>query len=351
MTQADEMSDPVAGENSLSDSGNPARWHEWSSGSKRPRRLRGSVLMRDMVREHHVRREDLILPLFVCSGSGVRREIEAMPGNYQMSIDVLLEECREVAGLGLPAVILFGIPAHKDATGSAGYDPQGIVARAIGAIVEADLELLVMADVCLCEYTDHGHCGVLDGGEVDNDRTVELLVRESLVYAGAGCDVIAPSDMMDGRIGAIRHGLDRGGHQDVPIMAYAAKYASAFYGPFRDAAGSAPQFGDRRGYQMDPPNAREAMREIELDLAEGADIIMVKPALAYLDVLREARSRYDVPLAAYNVSGEFAMIKAAAERGWIDEIRVRDEVLVSIKRAGADMILTYFAKDVARSLK
>ena len=336
---------------SLSQSENAADGSARSSGSKRPRRLRGAGLLRDMVRETHVRREDLILPLFVCPGSSVRREIGAMPGNFQMSIDVLVEECREVADLGVPAIILFGIPARKDAQGSAGYDPGGIVARAIGAIKEADLDLLVMADVCLCEYTDHGHCGVLDGHEVDNDRTVELLVRESLVYAGAGSDVIAPSDMMDGRIGAIRRGLDNGGHRHVPIMSYAAKYASAFYGPFREAVESAPQFGDRRGYQMDPPNAREAMREIELDLEEGADIIMVKPALAYLDVLREARSRFDVPLAAYSVSGEFAMIKAAADRGWIDEIRVRDEVLVSIKRAGADMILTYFAKDVARSLR
>ena len=335
---------------SLSDPGNPPERQEPSFGSKRPRRLRGTALLRDMVRETHVRREDLILPLFVCPGSGIRREIGTMPGTYQMSIDVLLEECREVADLGVPAVILFGIPAEKDATGSEGYDPRGIMARGIGAIVEADLNLLVIADVCLCEYTDHGHCGVLDGREVDNDRTVELLVRESLVYAAAGCDVIAPSDMMDGRIGAIRRALDRGGHETVPIMSYAAKYASAFYGPFREAAESAPKFGDRRGYQMDPPNAREAMREIELDLEEGADIIMVKPALAYLDVLREARSRFDVPLAAYSVSGEFAMVKAAAERGWIDEIRVRDEILVSIKRAGADMILTYFAKDVARSL-
>jgi porphobilinogen synthase len=303
-----------------------------------------------MVREHHVRREDLILPLFACPGHGVRRQIDAMPGVAQMSVDVLVEECRETADAGVPAVILFGIPPTKDDVGSPGYDPDGIVPRAIEAIKAADLDLLVAADVCLCEYTDHGHCGVIVDGDVDNDRTVELLVRESLVYADAGADLIAPSDMMDGRVGAIRHGLDEAGRTDLPIMAYAAKYASAFYGPFREAAESAPQFGDRRSYQMDPPNVREALREIALDLDEGADMVMVKPALAYLDVLRAARDRFDAPLAAYNVSGEFSMIKAAAERGWIDEIRIRDEVLVAIKRAGADLILTYFAKDVARSL-
>ncbi|MDP7450370.1 MAG: porphobilinogen synthase [Candidatus Latescibacteria bacterium] len=324
-------------------------------GPVRPRRLRRTGALRGMVREHHVRREDLILPLFACPGTNVRHEIDAMPGVAQMSIDLLVEECRSAAGLGVAAVILFGIPPHKDAEGSPGYDPQGIVPRASGASKEAGLDdLLVIADVCLCEYTDHGHCGVIHesaaGAEVDNDRTVELLVRESLVYAASGADIIAPSDMMDGRVGRIRTGLDEAGHNDIPIMAYAAKYASAFYGPFREAAGSAPQFGDRRGYQMDPPNVREAMLEISLDLDEGADIIMVKPALAYLDVLRAARQRFDVPLAAYNVSGEYAMIKAAAQQGWIDEVRVRDEVLVSIKRAGADMILTYFAKDVARTL-
>jgi porphobilinogen synthase len=317
----------------------------------RPRRLRRTAALRSMVREHHVRREDLILPLFVCPGTNVRIEIDAMPGVAQMSVDLLVEECREAAGLGIPAVTLFGIPSHKDAEGSPGYDPQGIVPQAIGAIKEADLDdLLIIADVCLCEYTDHGHCGVIHNGEVDNDPTVELLVREALVYAEAGADIIAPSDMMDGRVHNIRRALDEAGRSDVPIMAYAAKYASAFYGPFREAVGSAPQFGDRRGYQMDPPNVREAMLEIGLDLEQGADIVMVKPALAYLDVLRAARERFDAPLAAYNVSGEYAMIKAAAERGWIDEIRVRDEVLVSIKRAGADMILTYFAKDVARTL-
>lgn len=325
-------------------------------GPVRPRRLRRTEGLRAMVRENHLRREDLILPLFVCPGEGVRNDIDAMPGVAQLSTDLLVEECRETADLGVPAVILFGIPPHKDGVGSSGYDPHGIVPQAIHAIRDAGLDdLLILADVCLCEYTDHGHCGVVvetpGGGTVDNDRTVELLVRESVVYADAGADVIAPSDMMDGRVAAIRTGLDAAGHIEIPIMAYAAKYASAFYGPFREAAGSAPQFGDRRSYQMDPPNLREAMREIELDLQEGADVVMVKPALSYLDVLRAARDRFDAPLAAYNVSGEYSMIKAAGERGWIDEVRVRDEVLTSIKRAGADMILTYFAKDVARSLR
>ena len=321
-----------------------------AGGVQRPRRLRSSHLIRGLVRETHLRREDLILPLFVCPGEGVRREITSMPGTAQMSVDVLVEECRTVADLGIPAVILFGIPPQKDASGTGGYSRDGIVPTAIGAIGAADLDLLIIVDMCLCEYTDHGHCGLLKDGDVDNDATVDLLVRQALCFADAGADMVAPSDMMDGRVGSIRQALDQAGYAAMPIMSYAAKYASAFYGPFREAAESAPQFGDRRSYQMDPPNAREAMREIELDLAEGADAIMVKPALAYLDILREARRRFDVPLAAYNVSGEYAMIKAAAERGWIDEVRVRDEVLVSIKRAGADMILTYFAKDVARTL-
>jgi porphobilinogen synthase len=304
-----------------------------------------------MVRETRLAREDLILPLFVCPGTGARREIDAMPGNYQMSVDVLLEECREVAGLGIPAVILFGIPPYKDAAGRSGYDPAGIVPQALRALKEAlGKDLVLIADVCLCEYTDHGHCGVIRDGEVVNDQTVELLVREALVYAEAGADIIAPSDMMDGRVGQIRRALDQKGFVHVPIMAYAAKFASAFYGPFREAAGSAPQFGDRCGYQMDPANVREALREVELDLEEGADIVMVKPALAYMDVIRAVRERFDAPLAAYSVSGEFAMIKAAAARGWIDEARIRDEALLSIKRAGADLILTYFAKDVANTL-
>ncbi len=325
-------------------------------GPHRPRRLRGNRLIRSMVRETSVRAEDLVMPFFVCPGEGVQREIRSMPGNHQLSVDLLVEQCREVAGLGIPSVLLFGIPGEKDAVGTSGYDPNGVVPAAIRAIKDAGLNLLVIADVCLCEYTDHGHCGVLrqeaipGGLEVDNDRTVELLGREALVYAEAGAGMIAPSDMMDGRIGRIRAVLDCNGFSRVPIMSYAAKYASAFYGPFREAAESAPQRGDRRGYQMDPPNSREAMREIELDLAEGADIIMVKPALAYLDVLREARRRFDVPLAAYNVSGEFAMVKAAAEKGWIDEVRIRDEILLGIKRAGADLIITYFARDVAAGL-
>ena len=318
-----------------------------SSVPHRPRRLRQSGLLRSMVRETHVRRDDLIMPLFACPGQGQRRPIASMPGIDQLSIDLLVEECRAIADLGISAVILFGIPSTKDAVGSAGYEPDGIIPMAIAALKEADVDLVIIADVCLCEYTDHGHCGLLDGETVDNDKTLVLLERAAIVYAAAGADVIAPSDMMDGRVRRIREGLDGAGFQYTPIMSYAAKYASAFYGPFREAAESAPRFGDRRGYQMDAANAREAMLEIELDIEEGADVIMVKPALAYLDVLREARNRFDVPLAAYNVSGEFSMIKAAAAQGWIDEVSVRDEVLLSIKRAGADLILTYFAKDVA----
>jgi porphobilinogen synthase len=303
-----------------------------------------------MVRETRLSRDQLVMPLFVCPGTKVRREIPSMPGNFQLSQDLLVEECREIADLGIPAVILFGIPPAKDPVGSGAYDPQGVVPLALAAVKAARPELVLTADVCLCEYTDHGHCGLVEGGRVANEPSVELLVRAALVYADAGADLIAPSDMMDGRVGRIRDALDDHGHAAVPIMAYAAKYASGFYGPFREAAGSTPQFGDRRGYQMDPANAREAMHEIELDLAEGADIVMVKPALAYLDVLRAARERFDAPLAAYNVSGEFAMVKAAARLGWIDEARVRDEILLSIRRAGADLILTYFAKDVARAL-
>ncbi|MEW6754886.1 MAG: porphobilinogen synthase [Candidatus Latescibacterota bacterium] len=303
-----------------------------------------------MVRETRVQREDLIMPLFVCPGQGIRRPVAAMPGVCQLSVDVLVEECRQLADLGVPGVLLFGLPPYKDALGTAGYDPQGVVPQAIRGIRDARVQLVVMADVCLCEYTDHGHCGVVRDGKVQNDESVELLTREALVFAQAGADVVAPSDMMDGRVGQIRGALDAEGFTDVVIMAYAAKFASGFYGPFREAAQSAPQFGDRLAYQMDPANAREAMREIELDVAEGADIIMVKPALAYLDVIRCARERFDVPVAAYNVSGEYSMVKAAAQLGWLDEARVRDEVLLSIKRAGADLILTYFAKDVAAGL-
>jgi porphobilinogen synthase len=318
---------------------------------RRPRRLRALAGVRSLVRETRVTRDDLIMPLFVCPGKGVRTEIGAMPGQYQMSVDMLLEECRELVGLGIPGIILFGIPDSKDAVGSQGYAAGGIVPTALRALKEAQLDLVLTADVCLCEYTDHGHCGIVRDGVVINDETVQLLARASLTYAQAGVDVIAPSDMMDGRVAGIRTALDGGGYTHVPIMAYSAKYSSAFYGPFREAAGSAPQFGDRRGYQMDPANSREALREIELDLEEGADIIMVKPALAYLDILQQARARFDVPLAAYSVSGEYAMVHAAAERGWVDGARIRDEMLLSIKRAGADIILTYFAKDVAATLQ
>jgi porphobilinogen synthase len=317
----------------------------------RMRRLRGSENLRALIRETTLSVDDLIYPLFVCPGTNVRREIPSMPGNYQFSVDQLLEECREVRDLGIPGVLLFGIPEHKDETGSAACSDRGIVQRAVGALKERIPELLVITDVCLCEYTSHGHCGVIKNGRVDNDATLELLVEQSLSHARAGADLVAPSDMMDGRVGRIRQALDGEGFQDLPIMSYAAKYASAFYGPFREAAGSAPQFGDRRGYQMDPCNVEEALREVELDIGEGADIVMVKPALAYLDVIQRVKSAFSVPLAAYNVSGEFACIKAAAERGWLDEHRIMLEVLFSIKRAGADIILTYFAKQAARALK
>lgn len=317
---------------------------------QRPRRLRRSAVLRRMVQENRLGLEGIIEPLFVCPGEGVRKPIDAMPGCAQLSVDLLVEECRKSHALGIPSIILFGIPSHKDAVGSEAYAEDGIVPQAIRAVKAAVPELFVWADVCLCEFTDHGHCGVLRGNEVDNDATLPLLVRESVVCTRAGADGIAPSDMMDGRVGAIRDGLDGAGFQNTPIMSYAAKYASAFYGPFREAAESAPKFGDRRGYQMDPANVREAMREIELDLQEGADIIMVKPALAYLDVIHAARERFDVPIAAYNVSGEYAMVRAAARNGWVDEDRMVLEILMSIRRAGADMVLTYFARDLARLL-
>jgi len=317
----------------------------------RMRRLRGSEKLRALVRETTLAVDDLIYPLFVCPGTDVRNEIPSMPGNYQLSIDRLVEECREAQDLGIPGVLLFGIPEHKDETGSGACSDRGIVQRAVRAIKKETPELLVITDVCLCEYTSHGHCGVIKNGTVDNDATLELLAEQSLSHARAGADMVAPSDMMDGRVGRIRKALDGEGFTNLPIMSYAAKYASAFYGPFRDAAGSAPQFGDRRGYQMDPCNADEALREVELDIEEGADIVMVKPALAYLDVIHRVKSALPVPLAAYNVSGEFACIKAAVERGWLDEQRIMLEVLYSIKRAGADIILTYFAKDAARALK
>jgi porphobilinogen synthase len=321
----------------------------------RPRRLRRSETIRRMVRETRLSPDDLVAPLFVCPGEGVRQEIAAMPGCFRMSVDVLVAECREIAAAGVPAVILFGIPETKDAEGTEAVSANGVVPRALRALRRELPDLSLWADVCLCEYTDHGHCGPLarrrDGSfEVDNDRTLPLLAGASLVYAEAGADVIAPSDMMDGRVGAIRRALDEAGRNDVVIVSYAAKYASAFYGPFRDAAGSAPAFGDRRGYQMDPANAGEALREVAADLEEGADVVMVKPALAYLDVVQRVKQRFGVPVAAYNVSGEYAMIQAAARNGWLDGSRAAMESLVCIKRAGADIILTYFAKEAARTL-
>ena len=317
----------------------------------RLRRLRGSEPLRRLVRETRLAVDDLVLPLFVCPGERIRQEVPSMPGVWRVSPDRVAAECREAAGLGIPGVILFGMPEGKDAAGSESWSEGGVVQRAVRAIKEALPGLLVITDVCLCEYTDHGHCGLIRGGSVDNDPTLELLARQALSHARAGADLVAPSDMMDGRVARIRRELDGQGYTGLPIMAYSAKYASAFYGPFREAAQSAPSFGDRRGYQMDPGNAGEALREVELDLAEGADIVMVKPALAYLDVVRQVKDRFDVPLAAYNVSGEYACIQAAAGRGWIDGERVMMEVLTAIRRAGADIILTYFAREAARILQ
>jgi porphobilinogen synthase len=318
--------------------------------TQRPRRLRRSEAIRSLVRETRLSVASLIYPMFTCPGNGVRKEVSSMPGCYQQSVDMLLEECREVEQLGLPGVILFGLPERKDATGSEAAEASGCVQRAIEAIRKANLKLLVMTDVCLCEYTDHGHCGVIADGEVLNDPTLELLADAALSHARSGADIVAPSDMMDGRVGAIRKRLDANGFAEVAILSYAAKYCSGFYGPFREAAQSAPQFGDRRSYQMDPANAREALREVALDLEEGADMVMVKPALPYLDVIRKVRDNFPVPVAAYNVSGEYAMVKAAARNGWLDEKRVVLEILTGIHRAGADIILTYHAKDVARWL-
>lgn len=317
----------------------------------RPRRLRRTPELRRLVRETQLSVDDLIYPLFVCPGEGVRREVISMPGVYTLSIDQLVEEAQEVKRLGIPAVILFGIPERKDEVGSEAYAEDGIIQRAIRALKREVPGLLVIADTCLCEYTSHGHCGLVRHGEVLNDPTLELLARTAVSQAHAGADIIAPSNMMDGFVAAIRSALDEAGFAHIPIMSYAVKYASAFYGPFREAAQSAPQFGDRRGYQMDPPNAREALREVELDIEQGADILMVKPALPYLDIIRLVREHFPVPVAAYQVSGEYAMIKAAARLGWIEEERVIMETLIGIKRAGADMILTYFAKDVARRLQ
>ena len=319
--------------------------------SVRFRRLRRTGLLRELVQETILNPKDFVYPLFVTHGRNMRAEIPSMPGVYHLSVDQLVKEGKEVLGLGIPAVLLFGLPAAKDELGSEAYAEAGIVQLAVRALKDAVPDLLVVTDVCMCEYTSHGHCGVIVDGDVDNDQSLELLARTALSHAMAGADIVAPSDMMDGRVGAIRAVLDAEGYTNTPIMAYAAKYASAFYGPFREAADSTPQFGDRRSYQMDPTNVREALREIEADIAEGADIVMVKPALAYLDVIAKAREQFAHPLAAYNVSGEYAMVKAAGRAGWIDEQRVTMEVLTGIKRAGADIIITYHAKEAAQWLR
>ena len=316
----------------------------------RLRRLRRTEPLRKMVRETRVNIDDLIYPLFVVPGQRVKEEIESMPGNFHLSVDQLSQEAEEILRLGIPAIILFGLPETKDELGSAAYASNGIIQKAVREIKRAVPDLIVITDVCLCQYTSHGHCGVIDDDYVNNDKTLELIARTALSHAEAGADIVAPSDMMDGRVAAIRAALDDSGFHNTVIMAYAAKYASAFYGPFRDAAESAPQFGDRRSYQMDPANVREALREVELDIAEGADIVMVKPALAYLDVIRRVRDAFNHPLAAYSVSGEFSMIKAAARNGWLDEKQTALEVITAIKRAGADMIVTYYAKEAARWL-
>lgn len=317
----------------------------------RPRRLRMNSRIRDMVRETHVRLDDLIYPMFVTYVKGTKKEIASMPNCFQWGIDRIGEECKRIEDLGIPAVILFGIPEIKDACGSGAYDEQGIIPKAIAAIKKCCKSLVVITDVCMCEYTSHGHCGMLDGEKILNDETVELLAKEALAHAKAGCDMVAPSDMMDGRVEAIRNSLDDNGFEYMPLMAYSVKYASGYYGPFRDAAESAPAFGDRRSHQMDPANSREAMRQAEIDLNAGADIVMVKPGLAYLDILSKLRERTDVPISVYNVSGEYSMVKAAALNGWIDEKRVVMENMTAFKRAGADLILTYHALDVANWLK
>ncbi len=320
-------------------------------GIRRTRRLRRSAAVRDLVRETTIAAEDFIQPLFVTHGSGVRHEIGSMPGQFQLSVDQLPREIEELAEAGVKAVLLFGIPEEKDREASGAFAADGVVQRAMRAIKRENPEMLIVGDVCACEYTDHGHCGILDGCEVDNDRTVALLARIAVSQADAGADIVAPSDMMDGRVQAIRAALDDAGHVNLPIMSYAAKYASAFYGPFREAAASMPAFGDRRSHQMDPANAREALTEIAIDLDEGADIVIVKPAMAYLDVIRMARDSFDAPIVAYNVSGEYAMIKAAAQLGWIDERKVALETLTAIKRAGAGRIITYHAKEACRWLR
>lgn len=317
----------------------------------RLRRARELAAVRALTRETRLSASNFIYPLFVTHGQGVRQPIDPMPGCYQWSLDLLAAEIAEVVELGLPGVLLFGLPESKDGVGSGAYDPEGIIREAIRVVKAAAPELLVIGDVCLCEYTDHGHCGVIEGGRIDNDRTLELLARTALTQVQAGADMVAPSAMMDGQVRAIRETLDAAGYEQTPIMGYAAKYASAFYGPFRVAADSTPQFGDRRSYQMDPANRRMAMREIASDIAEGADIVMVKPALAYMDVVRQARERFDHPLAVYNVSGEFAMVKGAAQQGWIDERAVTLELLTGLRRAGADIIISYHAKAAARWLR
>jgi len=316
----------------------------------RPRRLRRNETLRRMVRETKLSVDDLICPLFAAAGKGIRKEVPSMPGVFNLSVENLVKEAREIARLGIPAVLLFGIPAKKDPLGKDAYSDRGIVQTAVRALKDAVPDLVVVTDVCLCEYTSHGHCGVLKGRDVDNDATLELLAASAASHARAGADIVAPSDMMDGRVGVIRLALDAEGFQGVSILSYAAKFAGAFYGPFRDAAGSSPSFGDRRTYQMDPPNIREALREVALDISEGADIVMVKPALSYLDVVCRVRDAFDVPVAAYNVSGEYAMVQAASKLGWIDGPRATMEILVSIKRAGADLIVTYAAKEAARAL-
>jgi porphobilinogen synthase len=316
----------------------------------RLRRTRMTAQIRDMVRETRLSPRQFLYPLFVCPGSGVKREIRSMPGNYQWSVDTLVDEARSVKALGIGGVLLFGIPESKDERGSSAYDDQGIVQRAVRALKSEIRDLLVVTDVCLCEYTSHGHCGLVDGEEIQNDPTLDLIARMALSHARAGADLVAPSDMMDGRVGAIRTLLDQNGYLNTPILSYAVKYASGYYGPFREAAESAPAFGDRRSHQMDPANAREAIREVDLDLEEGADIIMVKPAGPYLDIIRMLRDRYPVPLAAYQVSGEYSALMAAGRLGWLDLPRVMLESLIGIRRAGADIILTYFAKEAAKAI-
>ncbi|MBE0426612.1 MAG: porphobilinogen synthase [Nitrospirae bacterium] len=316
----------------------------------RPRRLRKNETIRRMVRETSLSPDKFIYPLFVTFGSGVKKEIPSMPGCFQESVDEVIKSVKEVYSLGIPSILIFGIPEHKDEIGSSAYDEHGVVQNAIRAIKDAVPELFVTTDVCMCEYTNHGHCGIIKDGDVQNDPTLELLAKEAVSHAKAGADMVAPSDMMDGRVEAIRLALDEEGFSEIPIMSYAAKYASSFYGPFREAAESSPQFGDRRSYQMDPANRREALREIALDIEEGADIVMVKPALAYLDIISDIKDAFDIPVAAYNVSGEYSLVKAAGRLGWIDEKRVMMEILTSIKRAGADLILTYFAKEAAKIL-